>query len=55
MFLKFESHHCISAKIDLCVANWNSIARDIIDFSYFPNLFCFSLSKVNNRSRGLLN
>jgi len=25
-----------AAKVDVCVANWYSLAREIIDFSYFP-------------------
>jgi len=38
-------------KVDLCVANWYSLAGEIIDFSYFPKFFsCFSLLKVSNRS-----
>jgi len=45
----------ISAKVDLCVANWYSPTREIIDLSYFPKIqSCFSLLKVSNRSmRGL--
>jgi len=27
----------LSSKVDLCVANWHSLAREIIDFSYFSN------------------
>jgi len=26
----------IRAKVDLCVANWDSLAMEVIDFSYFP-------------------
>jgi len=36
-----EANHAglpdISANIDLCVANWYSPAKEIIDFSYCPN------------------
>ena len=38
-----------SAKFDLCVGSWYSPAREIIDFSYFPNCKLFSLLKVSKR------
>jgi len=35
-----EANHAgwsdISAEVDLCVANWYSLAREVTDFSYFP-------------------
>jgi len=36
-----EANHAgwpdVSAMVDLCLANWYSQGREIIDFSYFPN------------------
>ena len=34
-------------KVDLCVANWYRLAREMTDLSYFPKFSsCFSLLKV---------
>ena len=37
-----QAHHAgwpdIGAKVDLCVANFYRLAREIIDFSYFPTV-----------------